>query len=198
MSTDLAVHDIYWWEIARYTLTITTKTEIIIRTVRCISHFTCRPNRVIDQDVKVLGISPLMFSCGKETVGTSQPRKSHSGCHPCFTLYTNNLSGEIMVLTRWLCIRYRFLKTYVDLALQEPRIALRWQSTMQFIFLLVGDNKDTVCDFTASAVSRWFTKLFNQESSSRSLRITLQSGKASSISSQKKFPEISTTASAFR
>ena len=133
-------------------------------------------------------ISPLIFSWGKADVGTSQPKKSHSGFHPCFTLYTSNLSGGTMDFTRWLCIRYRFLKTQVDLGFIEPSKAVRQQSTTSVIFLAVWDSFNFITALvvarTAWIIWSWFTQLCTQESSSRSLRINLQSGKTCNISSQ--------------
>ena len=105
--------------------TIATTTDMITNPASCfISRIHCRPYWVADNES--LAISPLIFSCGKATpVGTSQPKKSHSGFQPCLTLYNNSFSGGTRDLTRWLCSRYRLRKTVVDLGFVVPRAALR-------------------------------------------------------------------------
>ena len=97
---------------------IMTRTVAIARKPLCTSLFTCCPYLVSG---RVPIISALIFSCGKATVGTSHSKKSHNGFHPCFTLYTSSLSAGTMDFTRWLWIRYRFLKTQVDLYLESGR-----------------------------------------------------------------------------
>ena len=169
-----------------------SKTKIALWT----SQFTCRQ---IVVSFNCVAISPLIFSCGKADVGTSQPKKSHNGFHPCFTLNTSSFSGGTMDFTRWLCIRYRFLKTQVDFGFVEPSDASTQEFVITLNFLPVCDNLSLrmIWNLFDWSILSWFSQLCSQESSSRSLKITLQSGKVSNISSQKKFPGRSTTASAF-
>ena len=104
-------------QITRDAAVITTIRESKTKIALWTSQFT---RRKIFVSFNCVTISPLIFSCGKADVGTSQPKKSHSGFHPCFTLYTSSFSGSTMDFTRWLYIRYRFLKTQVDFGFIEP------------------------------------------------------------------------------
>ena len=175
-------------------VTIITRNEPIFKTPLRNSRFTCWPYL----DVMIVSvISDLTFSFGKATVGTSHSKKSHNCFHPCFTLYTSSLSAGTMDFTRWLWIRYRFLITQVDLVLQDPQIASRKESKTYSIFLAVGDNMDTGLNRKAYNESNWRTRLSIHGSSSLTLKITLQSGKPSRISSKKKSPGISMHTSAF-
>ena len=121
--------------------------------------------RILSWIKRNLTMSPLIFSWGKVTVGTSQPKNSHNGFQPCFTLYTNSFSGGTSDLTRWLCMRYRLRETQVDLRFAEPRIALIWGYRTRSIFLAVGDNstRKKLLDLSTSRSSRWFSKPFCQE-----------------------------------
>ena len=129
-------------QITRDAAVIMTIRESKTKTALWTSQFTCRP--IVVSFIRV-AISPLIFSCGKVDVGTSQPKKSHSGFHPCFTLYTSSFSDGTMDFTRWLCIRYRFLKTQVDFGFIKPSDACEqvyYESCLAcqhfFLQLLIG------------------------------------------------------------
>ena len=134
-------------------VTTITRAQKLMKTLLWISHFICLPILVISSGV--LAISPLMFSCGNGTVGTSQAMKSHNGFHPCFTSYTKSFLAGMIDLTRWLWIRYRFLKTYVDLGLYEPTVAF------PFYVLLRRQHGCHVFDCSAeSFVYTCYTEVF--------------------------------------